>query len=93
MCNQLHIRDGNLWIEQTRELAAAIGRENILYWGDGEDGEGAVHEPSVYAGDDLAWCLCPVDIKSTLERLGYKVVDGWSEPERVDFVAFKEPTP
>jgi hypothetical protein len=93
MCSELHIRDGNLWIEQTRELAAAIGRENILYWGDGEDDEKAVPEPSVYAGDDLAWCLCPVDIKSTLERLGYKVVDGWREPEMVDFVAFKEPTP
>ena len=88
MCTELHIRDGNHWIEQTRELAAVIGRENILYWADDDT---VTAEPPTFdpVQDDLAWCLCPVAVEETLGRLGYTVVNGWEEPERVDYVAFR----
>lgn len=86
MCTELHIRDGNHWIEQTRDLAAVIGRENILYFADDDT---VVSEPPEYEGDDLAWCLCPVAIEQTLERLGYTVINGWEQPEHVDYVAFR----
>lgn len=90
MCTQLYIRNENHSIEQACELAAVIGRENILYFNECDE---VVTEPAEYANSDLAWCLCPVAIEETLSRLCYTVVDGWNEPERVDYVAFLADVP
>ncbi len=92
MCSELHVRGENLWIEQARELAALVGRDNILWLAE-VDNDPPVLEPDHFAGDDLVFCLCPIDIDATMSRAGYTVISGWDQPERVDFVAFKEPNP
>ncbi|MCW1431418.1 hypothetical protein [Novosphingobium sp. JCM 18896] len=88
MCTELHVRDGNHWIEQARELAALVGRENVLWFGDDES---IVSEPADMAGDDLSFCLCPIAVEETMRAAGYEVVEGWCEPEQVDLVAFLPP--
>lgn len=90
MCTELYVQGGNHWIEQARELAALVGRENVLWWGDADD-EPPVPEPSHHAGSDLAFCLCPVAVEETMQRAGYVVEGGWDEFS-CDYLA-RLPTP
>lgn len=86
MCTQLAIRDEQKIIQTVGELAEMIGSAEILEWSD-EDGATAVmqdYKPS--------WCLCGVAIEPTMEQLGYRVIDGWNQPECVDYVAISPPT-
>jgi len=91
MCTELHVRGENLWIEQARELAALVGRENILWWvGDG-DVEEVGSEPEWHNDSLLDFCLCPIAVQETMEKAGYTVIQGWDQPESGDYVAFKAP--
>lgn len=83
MCCNVYI-ENRTGIYQARQLAELIGRENIL-WCAADDNDPPTPEPVDMAGNDLAWCLCPVDIEATMERAGYAVTfDG------CDYIAHKE---
>ena len=84
MCTELHVVDGNHWINQAHELAALVGRENIL-WCYGED-DTPVAGPEYMASYALKFCLCPIAIEATMERAGYVVESGW-ENHSCDYVA------
>lgn len=90
MCSELYVRGDNASIRTAAELAAFVGRENIL-WLVGETDEETGPEPDWHSGSDLNFCLCPIAVPETMERAGYTVIMGWDQPESGDYVAYKEP--
>lgn len=68
MCRTIWDVTSNTICETPRDLAALIGRDNIV-WSSAYEGR-----PSA---EDLAWmdaCLCPVDLVETLAKVGAELL-------------------
>lgn len=85
MCSTLYIDAEQRIIHKTSELAALVGRENIL-WGAEDDNDPPTPEPEYFANDSLSFCLCPVDVEATMKRAGYAV----TFDECFDYLAHRE---
>jgi hypothetical protein len=79
MCAELWIMDGDRFVEAIETTAQAVARFGAEHVRLSNPHNGSDDPRSLPTGDNLDWCLCPIDIDRLLEAHGYRRI-GMDDP-------------